>query len=266
MEDLEDIEPSDPSFLVGDADKGQWQKSWRRDTGCKSKGRVKGLSNLFDREASEQDEHSTPNSVFRTRTVSDASVSSIESISDTETTYDIDWKALSAIELESSDVSFDSNATLSPSCFTDSGISATASKIYSDWSPPRITHPVSEPPEVHLSLPDSEKQYTTLTAKPESANRDLKLHDIFACADAASTGMTSIPSRNGSMILVKKSQLAEYVIFPVRLFSRRKLDVWVDWRSVWSKWRRWCRNYKLKTSRRQLCLFGVLASAKRSKG
>ena len=186
------------------------QKSWK----MAKKGRVKNISSLFERPAADdcrQKSHSRSTSLSdifadpHSRSNSqqtDGDESEAEStISYTQ--YANDWKSSSPLDV--SHVFEGSTPELSPSSqqsHSPTLISPTEQGLSYD------TSTIGPGLQISLAEADPSSAFSTMTKR----ENDLKLpaaQDIFTCAEKASEGMTSVTSRNGSMIMVKKSQLAE---------------------------------------------------------
>lgn len=209
-EDVQDmVDPEVVTDLQVPAIPQEWQRSWRQLKGQKSKGRVKGLSSLFER----SDKHDTSEEIKTPEMQHsiDTSESSVDSESEAESVssqadYTTNWEETSPLDTahvrESSDLvsplPSPASINLSPSIdhFQEAAYDTT-----------------TVGPSLLLTLPESKTSAVNLKEGRNSEGN--KLLDIFACAEEASAGMdgmTSMSSRNGTMVLVKKHQLAECVL------------------------------------------------------
>lgn len=200
------------------------QKSWK----MAKKGRVKNISSLFERPAADdtrQKAHSrtssltdlfanppSPHSRSNSNEQSDGNESEAEStVSDTQ--YANDWKASSPLDVSHV---FESSSLSTPELSPSSQQTDSPSLIspFTDNEAAYDTTTIVPGLQISLTEPEVSSAFSTMTKR----DKELKIphaQDVFACAEKASEGMTSITSRNGSMIMVKKSQLAEYLVYPI---------------------------------------------------
>lgn len=212
-EDIEDDPPiSDPfSLTIPEEDREPYQKSWKKS----KPGRVKGLSSLFERpgESPSAEQHRfDPASIPRSphfRHSSDQSDSSCESGSESQddspiTPYITDWKSVEPLDLSTYD-QHELESTLSSTPTTHKLAPLDTLSISTDEEATYDTSTIV--PGLQISLAGTTSDHGTLTKHKDKERNTLM--NVFDCAEMASEGMASVQSRNGSMIMVKKSQLAE---------------------------------------------------------
>lgn len=208
-EGLEDLEETDTmaGLQPPEEDSSNWKNSWRRTTGANSRGRTKGISAMFERPS-----ENSANRSARSRQAS--AESSTEPDSDTESIsseadISIDWSSVQPLAKE----------TASPKKIQSEHGSSTSSDFGHSTDDTSITNyptiQIKPPASLNRLFSDDSEDAGTLKSPPMSLGKNAKantLADIFACADKASEGleeMTKIKSQNGSMVVVKKSQLQE---------------------------------------------------------
>ena len=202
-EPLDDVKSAS---LDAPAPEASWKNSWRRTTGKKSRGRVRGMTHLFEnadgvvsiREASE----TSTASETRSRSTSNASESSVASEGDsgTESEVSYDGEVTRAIKW----------SAIQPLPLYTPGATRLAIEDPDKTVGSAQVDDVAEDVDISLLTIKSASRPATISKATQP-----NLADIFTCAEVAADGFeetAKIKSRNGSMVLVKASQLAECVL------------------------------------------------------
>lgn len=219
-------------------DKETWKYSWRRSTGAKSKGRVRGIAELFERPPSEPVEEAATPPRRRLRSLSTDSPSQEEPYSETEEVEaPIKWSDVEPLVLDNAAIQAEieckhvreySDApliavdygTASPSPVPDS------EKVAEKFEAARLDRYGSISTDSGVQLGEDSPfaadrgdsvRHVSPAQEPLSpvVNASNNLIDIFAVADKVSEDLdvASVRSKDGSMVLVKRSQLNECVLW-----------------------------------------------------